>query len=94
VLYMFNREYQRRAAAQGLQSLGIGLAKDEASGFYRPARRVSAGKRCKKSSGPLQGIQLELFADPPDARFYRPSVIRDSGRPLADLFPEAYEQGR
>jgi hypothetical protein len=88
---MYNREYQRRASAQGLRLLGIGLQKDEASGFYRPARRVTAGKRCKKSSRPLQGIQLEMFADPPDPKFYRPAVIRDPERPLADLFPEAYD---
>ena len=88
---MYNREYQRRAAAQGLRSFGIGLEKDQASGFYRPIRRVTAGKRCKKSSRPLQGVQLELFADPPDPNFYRPDVIRDPARPLADLFPEAYE---
>ena len=88
---MYNREYQRRAAAQGLQSLGIGLEKDQASGFYRPTKRVRAGKRCKKGSEPLQGVQLELFADPPDPKFYRPAVIRDQARPLEDLFPEAYE---
>ena len=88
---MYNREYPRRAAAQGLQSLGIGLEKDQASGFYRPAKRVRAGKRCKKGSEPLQGVQLELFADPPDPKFYRPAVILEPGYPLKDIFPEAYE---
>jgi hypothetical protein len=88
---MYNREYQRRAAAQGLRDLGIGLEKDEASGFYRPAKPVRAGKRCKKGSGRLQGVQLELFSDAPDPRFYRPPVIRDPACPLKEYFPEAYE---
>lgn len=74
---MFNREYQRRAARQALTAAGLTLAQDD-SNFYRPAKRVHAGvvvKQCKERSGKLQGLQLELFPD----------------RPLADLFPEAYQ---
>jgi hypothetical protein len=41
----------------------------------------AADRRRKKRK--LQGLQLELFADPP--------VPRDPERPLVDLLPEAYD---
>lgn len=58
--------------------------------FQRPsAPRKVASVRCKKRSGKLQGMQLDLFES-----FYRPEVpVRpapDPARPLADVFPEAY----
>lgn len=65
--------------------------------FYRPKRRTQpavAANRCKKRSNRLQGTQLDLFLDPPeDPNFYRPVRIfaHDPDRPLADVFPEAYE---
>jgi|ERR1039458_742197 hypothetical protein len=58
--------------------------------FQRPkVNRLPLVIRCKKRSGKLQGLQLDLFES-----FYRPEVpVRptpDPARPLADLFPEAY----
>jgi hypothetical protein len=65
----------------------------------------NAAKRCEKSSGRLQGVQLELFAESPnqppiarespaDSRFPLLAGLEiplaDDERPLADLFPEAY----
>jgi hypothetical protein len=86
---MFNREYQRRASRQALSNLGAGLVRDD-SQFYRPARRTRPGvaaKQCKKRSGKLQGLQLELFPDTQSLN----SRVPDPARPLGDLFPEAYE---
>jgi hypothetical protein len=78
-----------------LAALGERLDSDRPP-FHRPEEPVRAGiaaKRCKKRSGKLQGLQLELFPDPPDPTFYRPPAARalDPERPLADVFPEAYE---
>ncbi len=83
-----NREYHRRAARQALGRVGAGLDRDD-SQFYRPAKRVRPGiaaGQCKKRSGKLQGLQLELF---PGERMSVP--VSDPARPLADLFPEAYQ---
>jgi hypothetical protein len=58
---MFNRSYQMRA----VKNAGGGHQVAEA--FYRPKRRVRPGiaaDQCKKRSGELQGVQLELFAAP------------------------------
>jgi hypothetical protein len=47
----FNREYQRRATRQGLAEIGIGLVRDEPSGFYRPAVITPPTKRAEKKLG-------------------------------------------
>jgi hypothetical protein len=75
----------------------VAAAAEEAQSFYRPKRRIQrqiAASRCKKRSGKLQCTQLALFLDPAsDPNFYRPVRIfaHDPERPLADVFPEAYE---
>jgi hypothetical protein len=79
----------------------VAAAFEEAQTFYRPKRRIQpaiAANRCNKrtnslqksTTGKLQGVQLDLFS-----AFYRPEApVRpkpDPERPLADVFPEAYE---
>ena len=93
-----NRSYQIRSRRYGLVSAGdviqelVERARDRER-FYRPERRTKPGiaaKECKKSSGKLQGVQLELFADELKVNC-SPSVNSDPDRPLFDLFPEAYD---
>lgn len=56
--------------------------------YYRRKRKIQR----KKKSGRLQGRQLNLFPqEGSDPRFYRPATPPDPKRPLADLFPMAYE---
>ena len=74
---MFNREYHRRAARQALGRVGASLVLDD-SHFYRPAKRVPPGIKVQQRNN--AATQLELFAP-----------ARDHDRPLADIFPEAYE---
>ena len=81
---IFNREYHRRAAKQALKRVGAGLRPDT-SGFYRPERRpnpVSARLDPRLLGG--HGIRR---ADPRQLSL----DFTDPARPLADLFPEAYE---
>lgn len=71
----FNREYQRRAARQGLAALGIGAKRDTPSGFYRPAFITPPTKKAEKKLGkrPVSATgQMQLF-------------------PLIDLFPEQFD---
>lgn len=88
---MFNREYQRRAARQVLERLGIDVVQDN-SGFYRPERRPWPGTRpatLSRKNRP-QGLQLELFqAEQPAMQVSR--LPTDPEHPLFDLFPEAYQ---
>jgi hypothetical protein len=94
---MFNREYQRRAARQALGRVGAALERDE-SHFYRPARRLAPGRKCntQRAPGPEQ---LELFAEIGAQQLTPGEIVTtpvknftpDSDRPLADLFPEAYQ---
>jgi hypothetical protein len=69
---------------------------ERSSAFYRPKQPVrpgNAAKGCKKGSGRLQGVQLELFPQN-DPNFYRSTLVKakvDPERPLADLFPEAFK---
>lgn len=98
---MFNREYQRRAARQVLERLGIDVVQDN-SGFYRPERRPWPGTRpatLSRKNRP-QGLQLELFADNGVQEFtgceilhtpVKNSPAMSADRPLLDLFPEAYQ---
>ena len=70
----FNREYQRRAARQGLARLGIGVVRDAPTGFYRPALITPPTKKAEKKLGkrPTNATgQMQLF-------------------PLADIFPEQF----
>lgn len=88
---MFNREYQRRAARQALERVGVDLVQDN-SGFYRPERRPWPGTRVAKVSqkNRPRGLQLELFqTEQPAMQVSRLST--DPERPLFDLFPEAYQ---
>jgi hypothetical protein len=68
-----------------------------------PVRPQKAANRCKKSSGRLQGVQLDMFApdappndrqSPADSRFPKLAEMivpaDDDDKPLSDLFPEAY----
>jgi hypothetical protein len=60
--------------------------------FYRPERRPKPGaaaKQCKKRSGKVHWLQLELFADEPISQ--KCYVLRDAERSLFDLIPEAYD---
>ena len=72
---MFNREYQRRAAKQALREIGAELARDENSGFYRPAWRPDPRPPKKKRVGESEQLNLNFNGD----------------QPLRDVFPEAYE---
>lgn len=98
---MFNREYHRRAARLALQRVGAGLALDD-SHFYRPVARVAPGPRtlpiklvkAQKRSNP-NPAQLDLFPAALSSRAERSAVegpcVPDPDRPLADIFPEAYQ---
>lgn len=54
--------------------------------YYRPRRRVNPGRRATRRA---TSEQLELFA-PENVRIVQ-IVNSDPDRPLADLFPEAYQ---
>ena len=89
-----------------LAALGERLASENPFYRPKQAIRARiAANRCKKRSRKLQGMQLELFPAPgrvpdidarnfaPASNFYRPVKLYtpDPERPLADVFPEAYE---
>lgn len=100
-MVVINREYQRRAARQVLDQVGLAAVQDN-SGFYRPAKRTAPGslytvgtrkKGSFRTSGKLQGVQLELFTShfPTSNEETKQEVNQDPERPLCDLFPEAYQ---
>jgi hypothetical protein len=72
----FNRTYHARARRGGMVSAGA-ILEDV-------VERAADRQRNKRSSGNLQGLQLELFSDQ--------SVPRDPDRPLLDILPEAYSR--
>jgi len=80
------------AAGEVIQELVEGAA--DRQRFCRPERRTSPGIRpgarankCKKSGGKLEGVQLELIAEPVSTTV----DVSSAERPLFDLFPEAYQ---
>jgi hypothetical protein len=69
------------------------LSKSCFTGQMTPFRTELAAKRCENPSGQLRGTQLSLFLEPAEPQFYRPIASTvNFERPLADLFPEAYEE--
>lgn len=72
---MFNREYQKRATAQGIRSF-------VAQEFYRPAKRPDPRP---KRTPHRTGEQLELNFESHRGYF------SDAIAPLKDVFPQAYE---
>lgn len=105
---MFNRTYQIRSRRGDLVSAGEVIQElvervSERQSFYRPGRKLQPGAAktadhiSKKSSGQLQGVQLELFHVEPNTSHFSPSnespnQEANRERPLFDLFPEAYDQ--
>jgi len=57
--------------------------------FYRPKHRPRLGNRPQEKQPAAPSVQLELFPLQ-IVRESRAAPVRDSDRPLIDLFPEAY----
>lgn len=75
----FNREYQRRAARIALSRVACEVIEDPNSGFYRPAYR------------PIPKAEKSAFELVEEAQLALDFEVRDPAKPLADLFPEAYD---
>jgi hypothetical protein len=112
---MFNKTYHARARRQVRQAGGGRKLAEDAllrlpwAGIFEPWRpfvaAAAASERRKNRARPLQGVQLDLFADN-DAEKITPRENLHQGvknlaavnfptpksdRPLFDVFPEAYE---
>lgn len=78
----FNREYQRRAARIALSRVACEIIQDPNSGFYRPAYRPNPVPE-KSAHELVRQAQMTLDFD-----------VRDPQKPLADLFPDAYDEAK
>jgi len=97
---MFNKTYHARARRQVRQAGGGRKLAEDAllrlpwAGIFEPFRPfvavAAASERRKRHDRPLQGVQLELFAEPASQNHNKVISRPDPERPLFDLFPEAY----